>query len=208
MKYRTRKKLRTAFAPDASVNALHLLQQGHFRVHFLGDFLHPSVVFLDALVQRFDFFEQRLQNIPQFCAQCSGQLPVHLIRATLGQSLAIRLHEPPCCVHQGVRALTSSARARITVRWSCACTLRCHTGPNSAGSIRASRASLRTSCRSSFRLLLVISCTFCACATIASCPNSLSSRLTRHRPSHPSSHLRNGVVSQRSRGRCPLAPRG
>jgi hypothetical protein len=26
-------------------------------------------------------------------------------------------------------------------------------------------------CRSSFRLLLVINCTFCACATITSCPN-------------------------------------
>src|ERR1700694_2033911 len=86
---------------DLCSHALHLLEQGHFRVHFLGDLLHPFIVFLDALVQRFDFFEQRLQNIPQFCAQCSGQLPAYLIRATLGQPLAIRLHEPPCGVHQG-----------------------------------------------------------------------------------------------------------
>ena len=30
----------------------------------------------------------------------------------------------------------------------------------------------------SFRLLLVINSTFCACATISSCPNSVNSRLT------------------------------
>src|ERR1700730_7438985 len=36
-----------------------------------------------ARVQRFDFFEQRLQNIPQLGAQGSGQLPAHLLRATL-----------------------------------------------------------------------------------------------------------------------------
>src|SRR5882724_2013231 len=86
---------------DLRSYTLHLLQQGHFRVHFLGDFLHPPVVFLDALVQRFDFFEQRLQNIPQLCAQFSGQLPAHLLRATLGQPFTIRLHQPACCVHQG-----------------------------------------------------------------------------------------------------------
>src|ERR1700716_3467357 len=44
--------------------------------------------------------------------------------------------------------------------------------------MRASRASVRASCRSSFRLLLVINCTFCACATITSCPSSVNSRLT------------------------------
>ena len=43
--------------------------------------------------------------------------------------------------------------------------LRWRTGLNNLGSILASRASVRASCRSSFRLLLVINCTFCACAT-------------------------------------------
>ncbi len=47
---------------DLRSYTLHLLEQRHFRVHFLGDFLHPFVVFLDALVQRFDFFEQRLRD--------------------------------------------------------------------------------------------------------------------------------------------------
>src|SRR5579862_1907861 len=35
---------------DLGSHALHLLEQGHLRVHFLGDFLHPLVVFLDVLV--------------------------------------------------------------------------------------------------------------------------------------------------------------
>src|SRR5271169_4324749 len=86
---------------DLGSHALHLLEQGHFRVHLLGDFLHPLVVFLDALVQRFDFFKQRHQNLAQLRAQSLSQLLAHLIRATLGQSLAVRLHEPPCGVHQG-----------------------------------------------------------------------------------------------------------
>jgi hypothetical protein len=34
---------------DLRSYTLHLLEQGHFRVNFLGDFLHPLVVFLDAL---------------------------------------------------------------------------------------------------------------------------------------------------------------
>src|ERR1700722_18865397 len=53
---------------DLRSYTLHLLEQGHFRVQFLGDFLHPRVVFFNTLVQRFDFFEQRLQNIPQLGA--------------------------------------------------------------------------------------------------------------------------------------------
>src|SRR6267143_278559 len=31
----------------------------------------------------------------------SGQLPTHLLRATFGQPFTVRLHQPPCCVHQG-----------------------------------------------------------------------------------------------------------
>ena len=68
---------------DLRSYTLHLLEQGHFRIHFLGDFLHPRVVFLDALVQRFDFFEQRLQNLPQLGAQGRGQLPAHFGEAAI-----------------------------------------------------------------------------------------------------------------------------
>src|SRR5260221_11272444 len=39
---------------DLGSHPLHLFEQGHFRVHFLGDFFHPFVVFLDSLVHRFD----------------------------------------------------------------------------------------------------------------------------------------------------------
>jgi hypothetical protein len=85
---------------------------------------------------------------------------------------------PRAAFTKAVRALTSSARARITVRWICAFALRWRTGPNSSGSMRASLARVRASCRSSFRLLLVINSTFCACATITSCRNSVNSRLT------------------------------
>jgi hypothetical protein len=38
--------------------------------------------------------------------------------------------------------------------------LRCRTGPNRSGSIRARRANVLASCRSSFRVLLVINSTF------------------------------------------------
>src|ERR1700675_3227450 len=100
---------------DLRSYTLHLLEQGYFRVHFFGDFLHPRVVFFNALVQRFDFFEQRLQNIPQLGAQGSAQLPAHLLRATLGQSLTIRLHQPACCIHQG-RASTHQFSSRPDYR--------------------------------------------------------------------------------------------
>src|SRR5580700_2218417 len=96
---------------DLCSYTLHLLKQSHLRVHFLGEFLHPLVVFLDVLVQRFDFFQQRRQNLAQLRAQSLGQLLAHLIGATLGQSLAIRLHQPPCCVHQG-RSSTHQFRPR------------------------------------------------------------------------------------------------
>src|SRR5208282_1127329 len=86
---------------DLCSHPFHLLEQGHLRVHFLGDFLHPFVVFLDALVQRFDFCKQRHQNLAQLRAQSRGQLPAHLLRATLGQPFAIRLHQPAGGVHQG-----------------------------------------------------------------------------------------------------------
>ncbi len=76
-----------------------------------------------------------------------------------------------------VRARTSPARARIIVRSACACALRCFTGYSNSGSIRASRASVCASSRSSFLRLSPISRTLRALATITSCPNSLSKRL-------------------------------
>src|SRR5262252_528128 len=42
---------------DLGSYSLHLLEQFDLRVTLVGDFLHPLVVFLNALVQRFDFFE-------------------------------------------------------------------------------------------------------------------------------------------------------
>jgi len=78
---------------DLRSHPLHLFEQFDLRVALPGDFLHPDVVFLDALVQRFDFFEQRLQYLAQLRVQLCGQLPAHLLRAALGQPLAIRLHQ-------------------------------------------------------------------------------------------------------------------
>jgi len=72
---------------------LHLLEQGHFRVHFLGDVLHALVVFLDALVQRFDFCKQRLQNIPHSVLN-ARPAPGSPAPCTLGQSFTVRLHQP------------------------------------------------------------------------------------------------------------------
>ncbi|OLB29628.1 MAG: hypothetical protein AUH01_04330 [Acidobacteria bacterium 13_2_20CM_56_17] len=68
---------------------LHLFEQRDLRVALRGDFLHPRVVFLDALVQRFDFCQQRLQGLSQLHTQFRGQLPAHLPRATLAQPFAI-----------------------------------------------------------------------------------------------------------------------
>jgi hypothetical protein len=61
----------------------------------------------------------------------------------------------------------------------CACWLRCCTGASNCGSIRANRARVQASKRSSFRRLTPIKRTLRACATITSCPNSLNTRLTQ-----------------------------
>src|ERR1700726_1432009 len=76
-----------------------------------------------------------------------------------------------------VRARTNPARARINVRSACACTLRCFTGYSNFGSIRANRASVCASRRSSFLRLSPINRTLREFATITSCPKSLSIRL-------------------------------
>src|ERR1019366_5502294 len=88
------------------------------------------------------------------------------------------LASPRAVFTSAVRARTSPARARITVRSACAFALRCRTGHSHWGSILASRASLRASSRSSFFRLSPIQRTLRACATITSCPNSLNRRLT------------------------------
>jgi len=82
----------------------------------------------------------------------------------LGQPLAIRLHQPACCVHQGRSSTHQFARARSP---SDGFRLRTamRTGPIARIDARQP-CQCRASCRSSFRLLLVINRTFCACATI------------------------------------------
>src|SRR5579864_7454073 len=85
---------------------------------------------------------------------------------------------PRAVFTSAVRARTSPARARIRVRSACALALRCCTGDSSCGSIRARRANVCASKRSSLRRLSPINRTLRACATITSCPNPLSSRLT------------------------------
>src|SRR6266849_4322464 len=44
--------------------SLHLFEQSNLGIDFLGDLLDPPIVLIDPLVQRFDFFQQRLQGIP------------------------------------------------------------------------------------------------------------------------------------------------
>src|ERR1039457_6750370 len=43
----------------------HLFEHSHLRIYFLGDLLDPPVVFRNPFGQRFDFSQQRVQNIPQ-----------------------------------------------------------------------------------------------------------------------------------------------
>src|SRR5208337_829355 len=87
------------------------------------------------------------------------------------------LASPRAVLTSPVRVRTRPARARIIIRSACARALRCFTGLSNSGSIRASRASVCASSRSSFLRLSPISRTLRAFATITSCPNSLSKRL-------------------------------
>ena len=80
----------------------------------------------------------------------------------------------------GMRRPVSGRDVRASpVRSACALALRCFTGDSNQGTIRASRASVCASSRSSFFRLSPIRRTLRAWATIASCPNSASSRLTQ-----------------------------
>src|SRR5215470_12978898 len=164
---------------DQVSHTLHLLEQRRFRIRLLGHFFDPPIVFLDAFIYRFHLSQQRLQGFPQPLAQSTHGLSAELLRATLAQPFTVGLHQSPCGIHQSRSRTHSTARARISVRCNCAWALRCFTGLSSSGSIRASRASVRASRRSSFRRLLVIKRTFCACPTITSCPSAVNSRLTQ-----------------------------
>ena len=54
---------------DQRPYTFHLFQPGHFGVIFLGDLLDLPIVFRDALVERFDFRQQRIQGIAELRAQ-------------------------------------------------------------------------------------------------------------------------------------------
>jgi len=43
----------------------HLFEQFGFRMLLAGYFFDPPIVFLNALIQRFDLLKQRLQNLAQ-----------------------------------------------------------------------------------------------------------------------------------------------
>jgi hypothetical protein len=48
-------------------------------VDFLGDLLDTTIVFRDALVQRFNFLQQRIQGVSQLLAQSLGDLAIHIL---------------------------------------------------------------------------------------------------------------------------------
>src|SRR6476659_8738403 len=118
-----------------------------------------------------------------FRARCSSGLKPSAFSASMLRTLQPRnlspydFASPRAALTNPVRVRTRLARARIIIRSACACALRCFTGYNNSGSIRASRASVCASSRSSFLRLCPISRTLRALATITSCPNSLSRRL-------------------------------
>jgi hypothetical protein len=84
----------------------------------------------------------------------------------------------PCSPAPSVRAPVQLAPGSPSGP-ACALALRCFTGHNNRGSIRANRASVRASSRSSSFRLAPIKRTLRACATITSRRNSLSTRLTQ-----------------------------
>ena len=123
-----------------------------------------------------------------YCARCTRAIAPRKLFAS-----------PRAMLTSPVRARTSPARARINVRSACACALRCFTGYSNSGSIRANRASVCASRRSSFLRLSPISRTLRAFATITSCPNSLSIRLIQGECVPISSAMRlRGIVPKTS----------
>src|SRR6478672_10863315 len=116
-------------------------------------------------------------------ARCSSGLKPSAFSASMLRTLQPRnlspydFASPRAALTNPVRVRTRLARARIIIRSACACALRCFTGYNNSGSIRASRASVCASSRSSFLRLSPINRTLRALATITSCPNSPNKRL-------------------------------
>src|SRR5260370_7272999 len=78
---------------------LHLFEQRDLRVALLGHFLHPRVVFLDALLQRSDFVQQRLQNVTQLRPQFTAQPPPPPPPPPLPPPLPTRLPQPSPPLH-------------------------------------------------------------------------------------------------------------
>ncbi len=57
---------------DLRSHTLHLLEQQNFWVALLRDLLYAAVAFFNALVQSFDFFQERFQLRAQLCGQSRG----------------------------------------------------------------------------------------------------------------------------------------
>src|SRR5215470_1626698 len=162
---------------DQRAYSLDLLQQLHLRITRFRQCFDPVVVLDDLLAQLCDGRQQRLQSPLQLRTQILGFLRIHVAYVATAQAFAVALGRPRAVFTSPVRARTSPARARIIIRSACACALRCFTGYSNWGSIRASRAKVCASSRSSFLRLSPISLTLRAFATITSCPNCLSKRL-------------------------------
>src|SRR5579863_4180098 len=162
---------------DQRAYPLDLLQQLDLRVTRLRQRFDSVVVLHNAFAQFFDRRQQRLQRPLQLWTQPFGFLWIHVAHVAAAQAFAVALGQPAGRVHQTRSRPHRPARARIIIRSACACALRCFTGYSNSGSIRANRASVCASRRSSFLRLSPINRTLRAWATITSCPNSLRSRL-------------------------------
>src|SRR5271169_1318524 len=164
---------------DQRPHSFYLLQPRHLRIAALCQLLDPLVALADLFTQRLDSRQQRLQCRLQLRTQPCGFFRIHIAHVAPAQPFPIGFGQSRAVLTSAVRARTNPARARITVRSACAFALRCFTGHSNCGSIRANRASVCASRRSSFFRLSPINRTLRACATITSCPNSLNKRLTQ-----------------------------
>src|SRR5579871_913740 len=162
---------------DQRTHALDLLQQRHLRITRLRQRFDPLVVLADPCAQFFNGRQQRLQCPLQLRTEPLRFLRIHIAYIAAAQAFAVALGQPACRVDQsGARSHQPGAppnHHQIRLRL---CAAMLHRIRN-FGSMRASRASVCASSRSSFLRLSPISRTLRALATITSCPNSLSKRL-------------------------------